>query len=128
MSRGLIGMALCLIALASCAPEVMRRPTQLTPMTESQSTIEILKDVSVLVGPGYTRVISMGSAWTRIGRVSEGEVYKPVNRVFTVEGAHIHEAYLVLEGDRLTGFYLPVERAFSPAREGTNTQLATQRR
>ena len=67
-------MALCLIALASCAPEVVRRTTQLIPMTEPQSTIEILKDVSVLVGPGYTRVISMGSAWTRIGRVSEGEV------------------------------------------------------
>jgi len=32
-----------------------------------------------------------------------------------VEGAHVHEAYLVVAGDRLVGFYLPVEKAYSPA-------------
>lgn len=125
---GLIVAALAAIALVSCAPEVVRRPTQLTPTTEPQSTIEMLKDVTISIGPGYSRVISTGSVWTRIGRVGEGEVYKPVNRVFTVEGTHIHEAYLVLDGDRVVGFYLPVERAFSPAPDGTDTRLAIRRR
>jgi hypothetical protein len=62
-----------------------------------------------------------------VGRTSEGDVYKPVGRVFTVEGAHIHEAYLVLVGNRLVGFYLPVERAFAPAPAGPIT-LSFRRR
>jgi len=118
------------LALAACAPEIVRQPTQLTPVTEQAGgTIEILEDTSILVGPaGYRRVIGRGSVWTRIGRVVEGEVYKPVNRVFTVEGAQIHEAYLVLDGDRVVGFYLPVERAFSPAPGGPGTRLSIRRR
>ena len=118
------------LALAACAPEIVRQPTQLTPVTEQAGgTIEILEDTSILVGPAeYRRVIGRGSVWTRIGRVVEGEVYKPVNRVFTVEGAQIHEAYLVLDGDRVVGFYLPVERAFSPAPGGPGTRLSIRRR
>jgi len=116
--------------LAACAPEVGRQPTQLTPITEQPgATIEIREDAPISVGPaGYRRVISRGSVWMRIGRSVEGEVYKPVDRVFTVEGAQIHEAYLVLDGDRVVGFYLPVERAFSPAPGGPGTRLSIRRR
>jgi hypothetical protein len=122
-------LALTVLALAACAPEVARRPTQLTPLTEGVGgTIEILADLPIAVGPGYRRVIGKGSVWTRIGRSGEGEVYKPINRVFTVEGAQVHEAYLVLEGDRVVGFYLPVERAFSPVSSGSDTRLLIQRR
>jgi len=91
-------------------------------------TIEVLDDVTVSVGPGYQRVIRRGSLWTQIGRTVEGDVYKPVDRVFTVEGTHVHEAYLVLAGDRVVGFYLPVERAFSASPDGSNTRLSIRRR
>jgi len=122
-------LALNLLALAACAPEVVRQPTQLTPLTEQRGgAIEIAEDTPISVGPGYQRVIRRGSVWTGIGRVAEGEIFKPVDRVFTVEGAHIHEAYLVLDGDRVVGFYLPVERAFSPAPDGTATRLSIRRR
>jgi hypothetical protein len=116
------------LGLAACAPEVVRRPTQITSMEGVGESIEILADLRVAVGPGYDRVISKGSVWSRIGRSGEGEVYKPVNQVFTVEGAHVHEAYLVLDGDRVVGFYLPVERAFSPVPGGSNARLSFQRR
>jgi hypothetical protein len=120
---------LSLLILAACAPEVRRRPTQLTSIApQPAETIEVSRDVSVSVGVGYERVISRGSTWTRVGRVPEGDVYQPVDRVFTVEGAHVHEAYLVLADDRIVGFYLPVERAFSPAPDGPNTRLAFKRR
>ena len=122
-------LLLALSALAACAPEIVRQPTQLTPVTEQRgATIEIAEDAPISVGPGYQRVIGRGSVWTRIGRLAEGEVFKPVDRVFTVEGAHIHEAYLVLDGDRVVGFYLPVERAFSPAPGRTVTRLSIRRR
>jgi hypothetical protein len=117
------------LGLAACAPEIVRHPTQLAAVTEQPGgTIEVLEDASISVGPGYRRVIRRGSVWVSIGRSVEGEVFKPVDRVFTVEGAHIHEAYLVLAGDRIVGFYLPVERAFSPAPDGPNTRLSIRRR
>ena len=107
------------VALVACAPEVSRRPTSFVPLGDQPAdTIEILQDQKVSVGPGYDRVISRGTLWTRVGRAAEGDVYRPVGRVFTVEGGHIHEAYLVLADDRLIGFYLPVERAFAPPPDG----------
>jgi hypothetical protein len=127
--RWLLVLVVALGGLAACAPEIVRRPTQLTPMTEQAGgTIEVIEDAPISVGVGYQRVIRRGSVWTRIGRSVEGEVFKPVDRVFTVEGTHIHEAYLVLDGDRVVGFYLPVERTFSPVRDGTETRLSIRRR
>ena len=124
-----VAILLTLAVLGACAPEVKRRPAQLMSITpQPAETIEVLKDVSISVGVGYQRVIPRGSAWTRVGRVAEGDVYKPVDRVFTVEGAHVHEAYLVLADDRVVGFYLPVEQAFSPAPDGPDTRLAFKRR
>jgi hypothetical protein len=128
-ARRLFVAALGAFGLVACAPEIVRRPTELMPLTEQAGgTIEIVEDTSISVGPGYRRVIGRGSVWTRIGRSAEGEIFKPADRVFTVEGAHIHEAYLVLDGDRIVGFYLPVERAFSPVRDRTETRLSIRRR
>lgn len=129
MRKTLTLLLATLMWMTGCASEVVRRPTALTPATEvPNETIEILKDTAVSVGPGYDRIIAHGSVWTRIGHAPEGDVYKPVGTVFTVEGAQIHEAYLVLDGDRLVGFYLPVERAFSPASNNSNVRLPIQRR
>jgi hypothetical protein len=114
---------------AACAPEVVRHPEPLMPATDERSvTIELLKDVTVRVGSGYRRLLPAGSVWAKTGRVSEGDVYKPVDRVFTVEGRHVHEAYLILDGERLVGFYLPVEHAYSPVPDGEDTSLSIRRR
>lgn len=126
--RWMLVMSLGGLGLVACAPEIVRQPTQLVPTEQPGDTIEIVENASISVGPGYQRVIARGSVWTRIGRSAEGEVFKPVDRVFTVEGAHIHEAYLVLDGDRVVGFYLPVERAFSPVPGGAATRLSIRRR
>ena len=127
--RGGLVVALSALGLVACAPEVVRRPTQMTSVAEqAKDTIEIGETVPVSVGPGYRRVIRRGSLWTRIGRSVEGEVFKPVDGVFTVEGAQIHEAYLALDGDRLVGFYLPVERAFAPVGDGKEIRLSIRRR
>jgi len=63
---------------------------------------------------GYTRIIKAGSRWRYSGIVPEGEVYKIENDVFMVEGANMHEAYSVIDGDHLVGFYLPVKQTFTP--------------
>lgn len=117
------------VGLTACAPEVVRRPTQLTAATQQPpAAVEVLQEVSVPVGTGYKRTIPQGSVWRSIGRIPEGEVFKPVDRVFTVEGTHVHEAYLVLDGDRLVGYYLPVENAFAPIQGWAGAPLALRRR
>ena len=107
------------LATAACAPDVLRRPTQLTPVSDQPAAIiEVMDTAIVSLERGFRRRIPRGSTWTLIGRSPEGEVFRPVNQVFTA----------ILDGNRVVGFYLPVERAFAPARGGTDTRLSIRRR
>jgi hypothetical protein len=76
----------------------------------------LAREIRVTFDTGYTRTLRAGSQWVRAGRLVAGQVYRPYRDVFTLEGADMHEAYLVVSGNRLIGFYLPVERGFSPLR------------
>lgn len=62
---------------------------------------------------GYQRSILTGSRWELVGELAQGDVYRPVGTVFTIEGANMHEAFLVVNQSKITGFYLPGEGAFS---------------
>lgn len=44
----------------------------------------------------------------------QGDVYRPVGTIFTIEGRKVHEAYLVIRDRTLGGFYLPGEQNYSP--------------
>ena len=99
-----------------CASEIVRSDAILSPIVASNPrTLQIAEEAVVSSSSGYQRVLPAGSIWELRGTIPQGSVYRRVNDVFTVEGAHIHEAYLVISDDRLVGYYLPVERAFSPA-------------
>ncbi|SCK49853.1 hypothetical protein VAR608DRAFT_4980 [Variovorax sp. HW608] len=71
-------------------------------------------DVSIRLATGYSRSLPAGSQWRPIGQLLQGQVYRPLDSVFTIEGRQVHEAYLVVRADVLTGFYLPAEGRFSP--------------
>ena len=108
-----------LLALAGCASNVTQFPTEFTPaaVAEPHTLKTLAKQVDIKLDTGYSRSLKRGSQWTRIGTVAQGDVCKPYMDVFTLEGAHIHEAYLVISGGYLVGFYLPVERSFSPLKK-----------
>jgi hypothetical protein len=72
------------------------------------------RDEQITLVLPFSRVLQRSSEWHRIGRIPEGEVYRPVSGVFTIEGANVHEAHLVVKGTTVVGFYLPGERAFAP--------------
>ncbi|MBV8665928.1 MAG: hypothetical protein JO269_05520 [Burkholderiaceae bacterium] len=80
--------------------------------------VHLVKQINLQLDTGYTRTLKSDSMWLNAGSVEQGEVYRPYKDVFTVEGAHIHEAYLVVSDHKLVGFYLPAEQAFSPLRPG----------
>jgi hypothetical protein len=113
------------ILLAGCASEVVRSPVQLSAVAEAKRYVAT-KPVSILLDSGYERSIGSGTEFVEIGRIGQGRVLKPANTTFTIEGAHMHEAYPVVDGERIVGFYLPVERAFAPL--STPTRLFIEER
>ncbi|HLQ02899.1 MAG TPA: hypothetical protein VK143_11445 [Burkholderiales bacterium] len=102
--------------LTACAPELYRTVVEFRPLSEQtpKNVFRVREPVNIKLDSGYTREIKAGSTWRFVGTVPQGRVFRPVDDVFTVEGANVHEAYLVLDSGRLVGFYLPVEGAFSP--------------
>ena len=119
----------CLIAVLlfqGCAAEVQRTPTSFTslPSGDPEAIVTVLKDVEITPALGYTRTIRTGSQWRLVGGTAQGDVYRPVSGVFTVEGAQVHEAGLVISGVKLVGFYMLVEKAFVPLGSPVELQLS----
>jgi len=111
---GLIAAAA--ISLGACAPMVPLAPAQFTPLPAASAAGEqrIANTTEVRLGYGYTRRLAAGSRWRAVGSLPQGQVYRPVGTVFTIEGRQVHEAYLVVAADQLVGFYLPGEDHYSP--------------
>jgi len=108
---------LAFVAFAyGCASDVARTSAVLAsqPAGDAQR-ITVVEDATVRSSSGYSRTLPAGSTWELRGTLPQGRVYRRVGDVFTVEGAHVHEAYLVVSGDLLVGYYLPVEQAYSQA-------------
>ena len=86
------------LSLTACAA-VKHSQARLQPLAVSaQPALRVLaQDTRLTFDTGYTRTLKAGSSWRAAGAVDQGEVYRPVGDVFTVEGAHIHEAWLVVQ-------------------------------
>lgn len=112
---GLI-LAACL-GLGACAPMVQRLPSRLDAIDADRlqmQRIRLAHSAEVKLDTGYTRMLPAASVWALAGHITQGDVYKPVNSVFTIEGSQVHEAWLVIRSGMLNGFYLPGEQMYSP--------------
>jgi hypothetical protein len=116
-----------LMLLTSCAMGITYIPADIVPIAtaDQHPVVTLDKQIAIRLDTGYTRTLNAGSQWTRVGSVAQGDIYKPRNAIFTLEGAHVHEAWLVVTDNRLTGFYLPVERGFSPIRQAIALSLSS---
>jgi len=118
--------ALLLALVGGCASEIQRTPTQFKASTDA-ATFVLARDVTVTPTLGYPARLKGGSTWVHVGQVPEGPVYAIKGDVFMVRGRNAHEAQCVIaEGDKLIGFFLPVERAFVPV--DPQVQLPINRR
>jgi len=95
--------------MVSTAPATLATDSVTVP-----SRIQLKSPTEIRLETGYTRTLAAGSNWQRVGTLSQGTVYRPVGTIFTIEGRQVHEAYLVITNQRLVGFYLPGEQAYSP--------------
>lgn len=112
--RGLAATAVLLVMLGGCASPVRTEPVNFTPLASQPGrVVQISQEATARLATGYPRVLKAGSQWRLAGSVSQGQVYRPVNTVFTIEGRHVHEAYLVISQGALQGFYLPGEAQYA---------------
>jgi hypothetical protein len=108
--------AMACFILYGCAAEVARDTVAFTSLASRSDTERRLvkRNELVTLNSGYERTILKASQWKLVGSVPQGRVYASVASNFSVEGAHVHEAYLVVNKGNLVGFYLPVEKSFTP--------------
>jgi hypothetical protein len=110
-------LVLLAVWLSGCAANIRHSPVDMTTAAEPLQRRVLAKQAELRLDSGYSRTLKAGSEWLLAGRLPQGDVYKPYKDVFTLEGANVHEAYLVMSGNELTGFYLPVERGFATLKD-----------
>lgn len=105
----------CLLA-SGCAfniTDVSYSSAQFQPLSQQARSFVLTKDVQISGAPcGFARTLRQQTRWELVGNITEGEVFRSRDQVLTVECSNVFEAYLVLLGERLVGFYLPVEKGF----------------
>jgi hypothetical protein len=112
----LFGMMLC--ASGGCAFDVSyvtRVPTAFQAAVPSGPDWTLRQTESIGVGSGFPTKLRQGTRWRLAGHIPQGDVYRTGDQIVTVEASNIYEAMIVMRGDTLTGFYLPVESSFVAA-------------
>jgi hypothetical protein len=74
-------------------------------------------DLTVYIGTGFPTHLKHGTHWHYLGKTEYGDVLSTTDQIVTVEASNIHEAQAVISGQKLTGFYLPVEKKFVPVKQ-----------
>jgi hypothetical protein len=83
------------------------------PRVAAAQEIQLQSPAAFRLGVHAGRELPAGSRWRAMGSLEQGTVYRPLNQVVVVEGRRVNEAYPVVQGNRLQGFFLPGEAAFS---------------
>jgi hypothetical protein len=85
------------------------------PAQNSTRTIVLSDEVPLTDTPcSYSRTLRKTTRWDQVGTIAEGDVLRSKDQVLTLECSNVHEAYLVMSGDKLIGFFLPFEKGFVP--------------
>jgi hypothetical protein len=117
--------ACLLILLSGCSYKLPTKQVDLT--TVSAQDVWVLTDtVKVRLENLYAYTLQKGARFKHVGDVPDGRVMKQLGHVFTVEGVHIHEAYLVTARGELVGFYLPGRDVYSPLKKRVSLPLTKE--
>ncbi len=112
------GICCCLASLlGACAFDVVhvaQKPAALESVRPGAGSFRLEDEAAIDLGTGFSRTLRRGTRWEPVGRIPEGDVYRTRDQVLTVEASHVYEAYIVVASGKLVGFYLPVQRTFSP--------------
>lgn len=119
----IIGM---LCAVSGCAfdvSHVQRVPTTFQTEASAGPGWTLRQDQSIGVGSGFPTTLHRGTRWQLAGHIPQGDVYRTDDQIVTVEASNIFEAMVVMQGEKLAGFYLPVEHSFVAATDSVTLPI-----
>lgn len=115
-------IAVSLLTLVGCG-DIAIQPSPLGPDTGSGATYVLAGPAGAAPMGGLPRQLAGGSKWVLVGAIAQGTVFRPQGGILTAEGTHVHEAYLVVRDGVWVGFWMPFEKAFSPAQSASPISL-----
>jgi len=110
----LFGHAFFISGCAFDLAHVKYQPARIEAAKNDSAAFKLLADTPIQGAPcGYSRTLRKNTRWEPVGTLPEGIVYRSREQTLTIECSNVFEAYLVVDGIHLVGFYLPVEKGFS---------------
>lgn len=107
-----------MVALAGCAFDVIhlrQSPAQFTAVPPTGQGWVLQNEANVKIASGWATPLKYGTSWQKVGMIAEGDVLKTRDQVVTVEASNMFEAEPVVSQGKVVGFYLPIEKTFTPA-------------
>jgi hypothetical protein len=113
--------------VAGCAfdiSHISQQPAVLDTSTTLRQSWTLPRNVTISVGSGFSTLLRAGTRWTQVGQIAQGDVFRTRDQIVEVEASNMYEAYVVLKGSKIVGFYLPVEGTFTAASSPVAIELA----
>ncbi|MGT2431656.1 hypothetical protein ACU4HD_28780 [Cupriavidus basilensis] len=99
-----------------CAPMIATTPAsvELAQGGAAAHPIKLLAPALIQLDTGYTRQLAANSVWKRVGHVPQGEVYRPVGTIFTIEGPSGPRSLPGAQRQQAGGLLFAGEQNYSP--------------
>jgi len=98
---------------------IQQVPVAQTTISADKPSWRLGADISLIPARGNKIKLKGGTAWHYVCTIEQGDVYKTKDQIVSVRASNIYEAYIVISSAKMMGFYLPLEKTFSPLREPT---------
>ncbi len=100
--------------LFSCSANQIQLQSQIvSSIAEDTDTVFVLKEeVIVKASNVKATTLKAGTRWSKVGSIDKGAVYCTKDQVVIVNSFNVHEGYIVVDQDKVVGYYLPIENTF----------------
>lgn len=125
--RRIVTFLLVLLSLVSCAFDVItirQQPTRFEAAGDSGQIWILAEGAKIELVEGHATELRKSTRWHKVGRIEHGDVFHTTDQIVAVEASNQHEADLVVSNGMAVGFYLLVERTFTPASRPTAIKLS----
>lgn len=122
---GLVSLAcICALVLGGCM-SVSTQKVSMVPVAAAEpvGTIQLSRMVTAVLPNENGATLPAASQWRRVGALPQGDVYRSMSGLFTIQTRRQGEAYIVASSGKLVGFYLPGEMAYLPLSRPVNLPL-----
>lgn len=95
--------------------QVKYKTVELGKETIPKSTWILTEVANIHVQSCSTTTLNSNTQWIYVGSIDQGDVYKTKDQIVSVHCSNMYEAYIVLSGEQIIGFYFPFEKGFCQA-------------